>query len=115
VAKARRTNAIRFSDIKTFRFDGSIYNFTMKCTWIIEGGKVCGKETGKDCPPEWIKHQQFSALVLKIFFMGTKYDSSLDSLESFCCKEHRAEYLHNLSRSRIMSKSKQKYIEDYSI
>lgn len=69
----------------------------MKCTW-----NKCGKETGKACPPEWVKHQTFDPRVINAFFagMGVDVDEELERLDAFVCKEHKNDYLAWLHRSQ---------------
>jgi len=47
----------------------------MKCSHV-KGDGHCGNETGKPCPPQWIRHQKFDPLVLRIFFEGVDVEKT---------------------------------------
>jgi len=69
----------------------------MQCTrHVYRDGKLvkCGNETGKPCPPMWIKHQRFDPQVVWIFFtsvVGQPVNGvtmeDLATLDAFVCHE----------------------------
>jgi len=91
----------------------------MKCTWIKPGGGQCGQETGKPCPPMWVKHAQFTPIALHIFFDGIPGEEFLLELKAFVCPDHMSDYVAYLKRSAVGKRGaktrKMRKTEDYSI
>ena len=68
----------------------------MKCTYKT---KCNGNETGKDCPPKWIKHKEFSPIVLWIFFQPINIIEDPSELDFMVCKECMKDWETYKSRS----------------
>lgn len=94
----------------------------MKCTRTIsiwgEAGP-CGRETGKPCPPQWVKHQHFDPLTIRAFFHGVIPEGDLATLDAFVCSECMPKWKEYLKRSAkavaAVAKRQPKPVEDYSI
>jgi hypothetical protein len=60
-----------------------------------------------ECPNEWKNHVGFHPKALTIFFLGTEFESYLNSLEAFCCPEHRIVFKKSLALSRKLQKKRE--------